>query len=176
MWPSGHSFHWRSEWNLSSSFDRWDDLYSRLAVFSLYFASVLLCGMASMILVDVTLRYFFHSPLAASVEISQLIEPWVVFLPFAYTLTVGGHVQVTLVTMRLPAKWRLVCDIFAYIVDFLFFRRPVLLFVGSNSLIPLQSVRSCWPASDCHGGPESWPCLSAASSSAYSASSRFSPP
>jgi TRAP-type C4-dicarboxylate transport system permease small subunit len=103
------------------SLNRWDDLYSRLGRFLVYFSSVLLCGMASMILVDVTLRYFFLSPLAASVEISQLIEPWVVFLPFAYTLTVGGHVQVTLVTMRLPAKWRLVCDIFAYIVDFLFF-------------------------------------------------------
>ena len=103
------------------SLNRWDDLYFRLGRFLVYFSSVLLCGMASMILVDVTLRYFFLSPLAASVEISQLIEPWVVFLPFAYTLTVGGHVRVTLVTMRLPAKWCLACDIFTYIVDFIFF-------------------------------------------------------
>lgn len=103
------------------SFDWWNGLYSRFTRFLVYLAAVLLCAMASMILVDVTLRYFFNSPLAASVEISQLIEPWVIFLPFAYTLAIGGHVQVTLLTMRLPARWRLVCDIFAYTVDFLFF-------------------------------------------------------
>jgi len=103
------------------SLDWWGGLYSRLSRFLVYLSSVLLFGMATMILSDVTLRYFFNSPLAASVEISQLIEPWVIFLPFAYTLAIGGHVQVTLVTMRLPARWRLACDIFAYTVDFLFF-------------------------------------------------------
>jgi TRAP-type C4-dicarboxylate transport system permease small subunit len=93
----------------------------RVNRFLVYFSALVLCGMAIMITVDVVLRYFFNSPLPATVEASQLIEPWVIFLPFAYTLAVGGHVQVTLVTMRLPKKWQGVCDVIAYGVDFLFF-------------------------------------------------------
>jgi TRAP-type C4-dicarboxylate transport system permease small subunit len=103
------------------SFEWWNSLYFALARFFVYFSSALLCAMAFMVTVDVTMRYFFNSPLPASVEICQLIEPWVIFLPFAYTLTIGGHVQVTLFTMRLPKKWRFASDIFAYSIDFIFF-------------------------------------------------------
>lgn len=95
--------------------------FKKLNYYMVYIASILLCGMALMITIDVLLRYFLNAPLPASVEICQLVEPWVVFLPFAYTLAVGGHVQVTLVTMKLPEKWRQGCDIFAYIVCFIFF-------------------------------------------------------
>jgi len=116
---AGHFLEANMETVVSSN--RWDGFDIRLNRVLVYLASFMLCAMATMIVVDVTLRYFFNAPLAASVEISQLIEPWVVFLPFAYTLFVGGHVRVTLVTMRLPEKWRLGCDIFTYIVDFVFF-------------------------------------------------------
>lgn len=95
--------------------------FKKLNYWMVYIASTLLCCMALMITIDVLTRYFFNAPMPASVEISQLVEPWVVFLPFAYTLAVGGHVQVTLVTMRLPEKWRRGSDIFAYIVSFVFF-------------------------------------------------------
>lgn len=95
--------------------------FKKFNYYMVYIASILVCGMALMITIDVLLRYFLNAPLPASVEISQLVEPWVVFLPFAYTLTVGGHVQVTIVTMNLPEKWRKGCDIFAYIVSFIFF-------------------------------------------------------
>jgi TRAP-type C4-dicarboxylate transport system permease small subunit len=96
-------------------------LYDRLIRLLVFLSAIALCGMAAMIFIDVILRYFFNAPLPASVEMSQLIEPWVIFLPFAYTLAVGGHVQVTLVTMRLSKRWQRVCDLFAYGVDFLFF-------------------------------------------------------
>lgn len=93
-------------------------VFNRLIV---YIASIMLCAMAWMIMFDVAMRFLFNAPLPASVEISQLISPWVIFLPFAYTLAVGGHVQVTLVTMHLPERWRIVCEIFTYIVDLVFF-------------------------------------------------------
>ncbi|MBN1103313.1 MAG: TRAP transporter small permease [Deltaproteobacteria bacterium] len=107
--------------NVSAPAAPHETLFERINRFLVYFSALALCGMAIMITLDVVLRYFFNSPLAASVEASQLIEPWVIFLPFAYTLAVGGHVQVTLVTMRLPRKWQGVCDVIAYGVDFLFF-------------------------------------------------------
>ena len=65
-------------------------------------SAVVLIAMAFMVTYDVLVRNIFNTPLPASVEISQLMAPYVVFLPFAYTLTVGAHVQVTLLTMRLP--------------------------------------------------------------------------
>lgn len=84
-------------------------------------ASVVLVAMAAMITYDVFLRFAFNSPLAASVEISQLMEPYVVFLPFAYTLAMGRHVQVTILTIRLPMKIRKICEIITYSLDMIFF-------------------------------------------------------
>jgi len=84
-------------------------------------ASVVLISMAMMVTYDVFVRYVLNAPLPASVEISQLMEPWVVFLPFAYTLAVGSHVRVTLFTVRLPRRWFNLLEILAYAVDGLFF-------------------------------------------------------
>ena len=77
--------------------------------------------MAFMTSLDVFLRYVFNSPLPASVEISQLLEPWVIFLPFAYTLAMDRHVRVSLVTMRLPRKLRLFSDLFSLLIAFALF-------------------------------------------------------
>ena len=71
--------------------------------------------MAFMTTVDVILRAF-KNPFPASVEISQLIEPWVIFLPFAYTLAMDRHVKVGLLTLRLPRFWKLLSDLFALLV------------------------------------------------------------
>ena len=71
--------------------------------------------MAFMTTVDVVLRAF-KRPFPASVEISQLIEPWVIFLPFAYTLAMDRHVKVGLLTLRLPRFWKLLSDLFALLV------------------------------------------------------------
>lgn len=84
-------------------------------------ASVVLVAMAAMITYDVFLRFVFNSPLPASVEISQLMEPYVVFLPFAYTLAMKRHVRVTLLTIRLPLKARKVCELITYTLDMIFF-------------------------------------------------------
>lgn len=84
-------------------------------------SAVVLIAMAFMVTYDVLVRNIFNTPLPASVEISQLMAPYVVFLPFAYTLTVGAHVQVTLLTMRLPRSVFLGTEVLVYILDFLFF-------------------------------------------------------
>jgi TRAP-type C4-dicarboxylate transport system permease small subunit len=86
-----------------------------------YVSSCALVFMAFMIVVDVFLRYVFNSPLPASVESSELIEPYVVFLPFAYALFADRHVRVTLLISRFPARIRLAAEIFAYLLGFAFF-------------------------------------------------------
>ena len=82
--------------------------------------TTLIC-MACMVTYDVIVRYVFNSPLPASVEISMLMEPYVVFLPFAYTLAKGSHVKVNVVTMLLPACMRKICNIFSGVLDIIFF-------------------------------------------------------
>lgn len=84
-------------------------------------SAVVLIAMAFMVTYDVFVRNVFNAPLPASVEISQLMEPYVVFLPFAYTLAIGGHVRVTLLTMRLPEFLYQSSEVLVYLLDFLFF-------------------------------------------------------
>lgn len=79
-----------------------------------------------LIVVDVFLRFVLNSPLPATWEMSEVGMPYIVFLAFAYTLTVDGHVRVTLVTRVLPEKAQLlsevitnslclaICSVFAY--------------------------------------------------------------
>ncbi|MBU0944884.1 MAG: TRAP transporter small permease [Proteobacteria bacterium] len=82
--------------------------------------TTLIC-MACMITFDVIVRYVFNSPLPASVEITMLMEPYVVFLPFAYTLAKGGHVKVTVVTMLLPTWIKNILDMLSSVLDLIFF-------------------------------------------------------
>jgi len=86
-----------------------------------FISVVILVFISLMIGLDVFLRYVFNSPLPATVDISQLLLPWIGFLPFAYTLATGRHVRVTLVITKLPRKLRIFADILAYVTAFTFF-------------------------------------------------------
>ena len=86
-----------------------------------YISGFALTFMTVMIVVDVFLRFVFNAPLAATVEISELVEPYVVFLPFAYTLAKGRHVRVTLITSKFSKTPRMLTEIFVYIIDVIFF-------------------------------------------------------
>lgn len=72
-----------------------------------------------LIVIDVFLRYVFNSPLPATWEMSELGMPYIVFLAFAFTLSVDGHVRVSLFTIRLPSQAQRACEIFTNIVCFL---------------------------------------------------------
>lgn len=61
-----------------------------------FITSGVLILLTVMIVVDVLLRFLFNSPLPASVESTELMMPYIVFFPLAYTLTEGGHVRISL--------------------------------------------------------------------------------
>lgn len=93
---------------------------------SLRFAGVVisaaaLFGLVLMITADTMFRYFFLMPFPASVEISQLVEPYVIFVPMAFALASGAHVRVTLVTSRFGRKAAVFADCLAYGIGFAFF-------------------------------------------------------
>ena len=77
-------------------------------------SSVVTISLTLMIVVDVTGRYFFNSPLPATWEIGEICMPYIVFFPFAYALTRGNHVQVGLVKNMFSQK---VQRIFGIITD-----------------------------------------------------------
>jgi TRAP-type C4-dicarboxylate transport system permease small subunit len=71
-----------------------------------------------MIVIDVFLRFIFNKPLPASWEISEVIMPYIVFFALARALSVGAHVQVTIVTNLLSNKGQVACNVFANLFSF----------------------------------------------------------
>lgn len=102
--------------------DRWIEIYQRRVVKPLIYVSwAALLFTVAMVVTDVSGRFFFNQPLPASVEMTELLMPWVVWPCMAFTLFAGGHVRVSLVTMRMPWKVRLGCEVFAFLIGAAFF-------------------------------------------------------
>lgn len=84
-------------------------------------ASLALLSLTLMIVADTFFRFVFATPFPASVEISQLIQPYVVFLPLAYALSTGSHVRVTLLTERMGGALRRWVSYIPYVIGLIFF-------------------------------------------------------
>jgi TRAP-type transport system small permease protein len=73
-----------------------------------------------MIVLDVSLRFLFNSPLPASAETTELIMPYIAFGALAYTLSIGNHVRISLLTERTSENTQRFFEILAALVGFLF--------------------------------------------------------
>jgi TRAP-type C4-dicarboxylate transport system permease small subunit len=82
---------------------------------------VFLLGLMFFICADVFMRAVFNSPFPGSVEICALGVVYVIYFGFAYALTRGAHVRVTLIIERFPHRFRQVSMIIAYSIGSLFF-------------------------------------------------------
>jgi TRAP-type C4-dicarboxylate transport system permease small subunit len=91
--------------------DKSDRAMINLTGFVLVFLTV-------MIVVDVSLRTLFNSPLPASAESTELMMPYIAFCTLAYTLSIGSHVRISLLAERLPAKYRVHLEWLASAVGF----------------------------------------------------------
>jgi TRAP-type C4-dicarboxylate transport system permease small subunit len=107
--------------NFVSQISKLNDRAQILNRIMVYLSAFALTFMTVMIVVDVFLRFVFNAPLKASVDMTELIEPYVVFLPFAYTLAKGRHVRVTLITDRFSKIGGIFSEIIVYIIDVIFF-------------------------------------------------------
>ncbi len=70
-----------------------------------------ICGGAALwlfllIFINVILRYVFETPYRHADEIVRFSMAWISYIGMAYTLRVGGHISVDLITSRLPANLR----------------------------------------------------------------------
>jgi len=74
------------------------------------FLGLLILALMFVIVIDVVGRFFFNKPLQGGVEISQLLLAWILFLPLAYALFRGAHVQVTILLMYLSRRHKLIAE------------------------------------------------------------------
>jgi TRAP-type C4-dicarboxylate transport system permease small subunit len=87
-----------------SRLDSWSQRVEKFLTAISWIVSVLV---TLMFVVDIFMRFLFKRPLPASWEIAEVCMPLIIFLPFAYTLTIDAHVRVSIVKDRLPPKIRL---------------------------------------------------------------------
>ena len=80
-----------------------------------------LLAMTLMVVIDVAGRFVFNKPLPATVDASELILPYLAFIPLAYTLATDAHIRLTLFTDRMPLSVQLGCKVFVSIIGFIFF-------------------------------------------------------
>ena len=103
---------------LNASLTRYEGGFQRASKAVVILTRIALIFLIFMLVIDVFLRFALNSPLPASVEIGRVIMPYIVFIPFAYTLYTGQHIQITILTDRLPSKGRAWCERLDYMVGF----------------------------------------------------------
>ena len=101
--------------------DSFNRIVSLLRIGFVGLSGAALLVLTFMITADTFFRYVFSAPFPASVEISQLIQPYVIFPPFAYALATKTHVRVTMVTQRFRGRFKTVVEVLPFVVGLLFF-------------------------------------------------------
>lgn len=91
---------------------RWNSILSIIS-------GIALIGLASLIFLEVFLRFLFNRPIPGVVEVGALLLAYIIFFPQAYTLATGGHVQMTLVTNRMSPRAQLISQIITGLFGFL---------------------------------------------------------
>lgn len=105
----------------TSGLERIERVLAVLRYAAVVASAAALFGLVLMITADTFFRFVFLEPFPATVEISQLVEPYVIFLPMAFALAAGSHVRVTMLTGRLGPKAEFLSDCLAHAIGFVFF-------------------------------------------------------
>jgi len=69
-----------------------------------------------MIVYDVFSRFAFNAPLPATVEVSELLMAYIVFLTLGYTLSQGLHIRVTVLFEYIPKGAKVYFDLLAAVL------------------------------------------------------------
>lgn len=93
----------------------WQKLLFRLIGVLASLGNVVLMVMLIMLVVDVVLRRVFNSPLSWSMETTKIMLVVVVSFTFSYCALKGGHIQIDILTNKLPPKAQKVIDIIIYL-------------------------------------------------------------
>ena len=82
---------------------------------------VLLFFMMILIVADLIGRSFFSKPLHGTLEITELVMVFLVFLSLGYTEIKGMNVRALTLILRLPERVQIFMDILAYVLGLVYF-------------------------------------------------------
>ena len=99
--------------------------------------------MAFVLGIGIISRYVLNQPIPGVYDIVQLSMVWVVFLSLAYTQRERRHIQVGILTSRLPRTTRISLEIGAYFIGFVFF--AVMSWQTWLAAVQSFQIREYWP-------------------------------
>jgi C4-dicarboxylate transporter, DctQ subunit len=105
----------------SAKFTGVSKLLDKIIGLTTWFAYISLVLMAAALVVDVCLRTFLAQILPGTIETIQFLMIFVVFFSLAYTSLRGGHVNVDLITSRLPPCFQQIIDSVGYFFGFVIY-------------------------------------------------------
>lgn len=89
-------------------------------------AEILICGclltvISVIMMLQVIMRYIFNSPLSWPEELSRYCYIWITFLSIGLTIRTGSYFRVTALIDYLPAKARQAMEVFAHVINLVFY-------------------------------------------------------
>jgi TRAP-type C4-dicarboxylate transport system permease small subunit len=69
-----------------------------------FLASIMMAGLVVIVCVDLTLRYFFKSPLLWGTEVTEILLLYITFLGMAWVFKEDGHVVIDIFTSKVSGR------------------------------------------------------------------------
>lgn len=88
------------------------------AIFSVTGTSILFLLMFY-VTIDVASRYLFNQPLPGTIEVSEVVMTYIIFLPMAWIQSKGGHIRMTLFSDRLSDRGKIGMEILVSLASIL---------------------------------------------------------
>ncbi|MBI4773787.1 MAG: TRAP transporter small permease [Deltaproteobacteria bacterium] len=117
--------------------DTLSEAYRKFCVVMAFISGLTIAVMMLSTTVDASARYFFNAPLAGIFELNEVILVICVYMGLAWTQIERGHIRVTALAGRVPARARCYMNMVAWSVSFLF-----VFLVGYQSCLgAIESIR-----------------------------------
>lgn len=111
---------------------------------SIYFAMVLLVGMAIVIIINVFMRYVLNSGLRWGEEVAKLLMVWFTFIAMAVGVKQGLHISLHILPKKLPVRLE---RFLVFLKDIVTFVIAAVFFIYGMKLVQFTS-RSIMPATE----------------------------
>jgi TRAP-type C4-dicarboxylate transport system permease small subunit len=85
--------------------------FNKILVFT---ASLMMAGLMIIVCVDLTLRYFFNSPLLWGTEVTEILLLYITFLGMAWVFREDGHVVIDVFTSQVAGKKKKILNGISY--------------------------------------------------------------
>jgi len=79
-----------------------------------FIASLMMAGLMIIVCVDLTLRYFFNSPLLWGTEVTEILLLYITFLGMAWVFREDGHVVIDVFTSQITGRKKKILNGISY--------------------------------------------------------------